>query len=114
MTGKNLRMSKVTRLVISGVVLAAIAGGSWFFSRDNGQNAKLGDCLHQVASDDVKIVKCDSSDADFSVVGKVEDKTQAEASGSACEPFAEAESVFWWGSSGSKGDVLCLKPLKKS
>jgi hypothetical protein len=105
-------MSKLVRFVGSLVVLAVIGGGIWYFGRDAGANAKVGDCLHQVASDDVKIVKCGSADADFSVVGKVEDKTQTEASGSACEAFPEAESIYWWSNSGSKGDVLCLKKLK--
>ncbi|GAB3827096.1 hypothetical protein GCM10027610_009800 [Dactylosporangium cerinum] len=93
-------------------MLAILAGVGWYLNRDSGENAKVGDCLHQVSSSEVKIVKCDAADADFSVIGKVENKKQTEAEQSACDAFPETAATYWWGKAGQAGDVLCLKALK--
>jgi hypothetical protein len=111
-TGRNFRMSKVVKFAGSLLVLAILAGVGWYLNRDAGENAKVGDCLHQVSSNEVKIVKCDAADADFSVIGKVENKKQTEATETACAAFPETAASYWWGKSGKDGDVLCLKALK--
>lgn len=105
-------MSKTVRFIGAIVVLIIIGVGGWYFNRDNGQNAKVGDCLHQVSTNEVKIVKCDASNADFSVVGKVDNKKRSEATETACAAFPEAAASYWWGKDGADGDVLCLKSLK--
>jgi hypothetical protein len=105
-------MSKVVRLVGSLVVLLVLAGVGWYLNRDAGENAKVGDCLHQSGTNEVKIVKCDAADADFSVIGKVENKKESEATETACAAFPETAASYWWGKAGKDGDVLCLKSLK--
>ncbi|MEV4512811.1 hypothetical protein AB0K00_28040 [Dactylosporangium sp. NPDC049525] len=105
------------RLVLSLVVIAAIGGVAWFLNRDSAENANVGDCLHEVKANDLKIVKCDAADADAKVVGKVGGKTQSEATTdgeTVCQAFPDATSILWWGKSGQKGDVLCLQDLKAS
>lgn len=110
-------MKKVISIVIGIVVVAVIGFGVRaaidYFDKDAANKAKVGDCVAQEGSDDVKVVECGSSDADFKVVGRVEDKTQAEAGISACGPFVEqgAEQAYWEGERGKKGLVLCLGPV---
>lgn len=107
--------SKVLRLVLSLVVIAAIGGAGWYFNRDSAQNANVGDCLNGGTADDMKIVKCDAADADVTVVGKVAGKTQSEAmtdGETVCQAFPDATSILWWGKAGKTGDVLCLKSVK--
>jgi hypothetical protein len=99
-------------LVVVLVVVGGIAAAGWYFSRDAANNAKVGDCVQQQGSDDLKVVDCGSADADFKVVGRVEDKTQSEASQGACDGFADAEQAYWEGEPGKKGLVLCLAPAK--
>jgi hypothetical protein len=103
------------RLIVILVVVVVVIGGlitlGVFLNRDAASNAKVGDCVQQ-SGDDVSVVKCDDTNADFKVVGRVEDKTQVEASLSACDPFPDAESLYWEGKPGEKGLVLCLAPIK--
>jgi hypothetical protein len=96
------------RLIISLVVLVVIGVGAWWFSRDAALNANVGDCLHQKGANDLAIVKCDSADANFTVLGKVADKAESETD-NACEQFTDATNTYWEGKSGQKGTVLCLK-----
>jgi hypothetical protein len=105
----------VKRIVGVIVVLVVIAVGKWAWSNLTGaaETAKVGECLAGQSADDLKVVECTDAKAEHKVVGKAEDKTESEATGSACEAYPTAESVFWWGKEGGKGDVLCLEPVKK-
>ncbi|MGI5176970.1 LppU/SCO3897 family protein [Dactylosporangium sp. CA-152071] len=108
-------MSKVVRFGVSIVVLVVLAGIGWYLNRDSAEKANVGDCMHKVAANELKIVKCGGADADFSVVGKVGDKKESDAMSdekNVCEAFSEATTLYWWGESGKNGDVLCLKDLK--
>jgi hypothetical protein len=107
--------SKILRYALLAVVAIAVIGGGWYFNRDAALNAKAGDCVHQSGANDLKIVKCDAADADFKVVGKVDDKPESVAMGAdstVCEAFAETTNVYWEGKKGKNGDVLCLQSLK--
>ncbi|GAA2379421.1 LppU/SCO3897 family protein [Dactylosporangium salmoneum] len=106
---------QITILVGLVVLLGVLLGAAWFFNRDAALNAKVGDCLHQVGSDELKIVQCDSTDADFSVLGKVGDKDQSEATSpfsTVCQQWSDTTNTYWQGEKGKKGDVLCLKTTK--
>ena len=87
-------------------------GAAWYFNRDAALNAKVGDCLHQEGADTLKIVKCDSADANFTVLGKIGGKDQSEATSpftSVCDQWKDTTNTYWQGKKGEKGDVLCLK-----
>jgi hypothetical protein len=101
---------------IGGVVLA-VRGGSDIFGGSPG-NAKAGDCLSGKSIDersdrfqeaDLEVVECTETDAKYKVVGRVDNKTQAQATDEVCQPFAEAELIYWQGRAGEEGTVLCLK-----
>jgi hypothetical protein len=75
--------------------------------------AAVGECLSGATADDLKVVECADSTAEYKVVGKVDDKTQTEANlngGQICRPFTGAERIFWKGEQGGSGYVLCLAP----
>ena len=105
----------VKRIVGIIVVLVVIAVGKWAWSNLTGaaETANVGECLSGQSADELKVVECTEATATHKVVGKAEDKTESEATGSACEAYPTAESVYWWSSDGKKGDVLCLEPVKK-
>jgi hypothetical protein len=112
---KGGKRRQVTILLSLVVLLGVLLGLAWFFNRDAATNANVGDCLHNPGDDKLKIVKCDSSDADFTVLGKISDKLQSEATSpftSVCSQWPDSTNTFWQGESGKKGDVLCLKATK--
>jgi hypothetical protein len=109
--GGGMRRRIIT-IVVALVVIGGLAAVGTFLNRDAASKAKVGDCVQQEGTNDLKVVKCDDAAADFKVVGRVEDKTQSEASLSACDPFADTESAYWEGEPGKKGLVLCLAPVK--
>lgn len=106
---------QVTVLLILVVVLGVLLGLAWYFNRDAAMNANAGDCLHQTGPNDVKIVKCDSADAEFTVLGKVGGKEEIESTVSVttvCDQWPDTTNTYWQGKQGEKGDVLCLKAKK--
>jgi len=103
---------RIITIVVALVVIGGLVAVGAFLNRDAASKAKVGDCVQQQGSNDLKVVKCDDSSADFKVVGRVENKTQVEASLSACDSFPDAESAYWEGEQGKKGLVLCLAPIK--
>jgi hypothetical protein len=109
---KGGKRRQVTILLALVVLLGALLGAAWFFNRDAALNAKVGDCLHQVDADTLKVVACTSAEAKFEVLGKIGGKTQSEATGpfsKVCEQWADSTNTYWQGEQGKKGDVLCLK-----
>src|SRR5215813_4465644 len=70
--GPVKRNKKRRQLIVLGVLLIAVVGffgAAYFFSRDNGDRAQVGDCVKQSGEDSVKIVSCTSPDAAYKVVG---------------------------------------------
>jgi hypothetical protein len=113
-SGKGKRR-QITVLLGLVVLLGVLLGLAWFFNRDAALNAKVGDCLHQTAPDELKIVKCDDANAQFSVLGKVGGKEQIESTisiTSVCDQWPDTTNTYWQGVQGKKGDVLCLKATK--
>jgi hypothetical protein len=87
------------------------------FFGDKAKDAAVGDCV--ASSEDVKaneeteanakVVKCDSADAAFTVVGRVEGESNTQSK--SCEKFfKENEEYYVYGSTAGKGYLLCLRP----
>ena len=107
------RRSKRRQVIVLTVFLAlvgALFGFIWLQTRHNPEAASVGDCVRQTGTDSVWVVECGDPSATFKVVGRVENKTQVEASLSACDPYAGqgAVQVYWSGKLGERGYVLCL------
>jgi hypothetical protein len=113
----------VLLLLICGGVFALF--GSKFVDsvKHDPANAKVGNCLAGDKLDsttaqkvnNVKVVDCTSTDANYKVVGIVPNKTQTDfdTDNTICKDYPTAESALWQGSPGSSGSVLCLEPVKK-
>ncbi len=105
------RRSKRRQLIVLSVFLVAVVaffGVVYAATRHNPGAAKVGDCVRQTGADAVQVVDCTDSRAEFKVVGRVENKTEVEASLNACDPFADlgATQAFWSGQAGTPGSVL--------
>ncbi|BCB81547.1 hypothetical protein GCM10022251_16940 [Phytohabitans flavus] len=108
-------LAVVVLAVVAVFVVRALVAAS-----DPTQDAKAGDCLsnlpqapegEEINVEDVKVVTCDSADARFAVVGRVDDVTAEQASvGEVCAAHAETTMRFYAIPAGGKGYVLCLKP----
>lgn len=99
-------------LILSVFLVAVVAfyGFVYAATRHNPGTAKVGDCVRQTGADAVQVVDCADSRAEFTVVGRVENKTEMEARLNACDPFADlgATQAFRSGRAGRTGCVLCL------
>jgi hypothetical protein len=107
------RRRQVVTLVVLLLLTGGLIGGAWYFTRDQAENAKVGDCVAQTGSDSIEIVDCAGAKASFKVVGRVDGKTRAEAGyglSDVCDASKDqgAEQMYWQGEQGKKGFVLCL------
>ncbi|MFF3866941.1 hypothetical protein [Micromonospora sp. NPDC001898] len=91
------------------------------FDKDGTADAKTGDCLAELPdvaegerkdASGAEVVACTSSQAAYTVVGRVNSQTEAQArTGKACEPFLQPgqEGYFFYNiKPGSTGYLLCL------
>jgi hypothetical protein len=56
----------------------------------------------------MKRVKCGAADVRWTVVGVVDNKSEADAKTAACGQWPEAEASYWESKNGKTGFVLCL------
>lgn len=102
---------------LSGIMIATVAVVSAFFMLGRTvatpANALVGDCLARSGSD-VEVVACADPRAAFTVLGRFDGRTRAEAGAAACTPFRATTDVYWKGKGGAneRGLVLCLGPAK--
>jgi hypothetical protein len=108
--------TSLAQKIVVGLIVLALAGclgGAVFWVRTTDpQSAEVGDCVAQGSGDSISVVECGDADADFTVVGRLENKTQIEAGLFACSDFESATSSYWEGEQGEKGIVLCLAKKK--
>jgi len=99
-------------LAVLVVVIAVVAAIAAYARKGQAASAKVGDCMQQTGTNSLKIIKCTDKNAKFVVVGRVENKTQIDASIGACSDFDNkgVVSSYWEGKDGvdEKGMVLCL------
>jgi hypothetical protein len=109
---------KIILAIVGAVLLLCCIGGVALAVQGNifgssASSADVGDCLSGKSIDqssdkfqeaDLEVVKCSDGDAKYKVVGKVENKTQAEATDEVCRPFTGAELIYWEGRANEKGN----------
>jgi hypothetical protein len=110
---RNVWISLFTGVVVATAVLVS---GFFVIGRlsDAPASAVVGDCLAR-SGDGAKVVPCSDQQATFIVLGRLDSRTQVEASMSACTGFTGTTDVYWQGKEGidARGLVLCLAPAKK-
>jgi hypothetical protein len=115
---KKNAIGKIALRILGAIVafVIVIVVKDAFFG-DKAKDAAVGDCV--ASSEDVKVneeteanakvVKCDSADAAFTVVGRVEGESDTKSK--SCEKFfKDNEEYYVYGSTAGKGYLLCLKP----
>ncbi len=116
---------KVIGIVVAVVVVLIVVCGVGFYfasgAMKDASNAKVGNCLEGDKMDsttaqrvnNIKIVDCGSSSANYKVVGIVPNKTETDfdVDQEICKAYPTAQSALWQGTSGSTGNVLCLEPV---
>jgi hypothetical protein len=100
------RATVIAYLFLVAFVVGIAAAGYWAWKGD-ASRAAAGSCV-KADGDSVTVLSCDDSDAEFKVLGRVEDKTQIAAGITACGDFDGTEQTYWESSGGDTGFVLCL------
>ncbi|PRY47825.1 hypothetical protein LY71_1114 [Geodermatophilus tzadiensis] len=101
---------------IGGAVAAvAVAGGIAAVTLGGFGSPEVGDCVQQEGVDSVETVDCDSSEAQYRVVGTEADEvTEAEFSDTAytpCTEFETAVRALWRAGDNGDGTVYCVEPV---
>jgi hypothetical protein len=109
---KSSKKQMAVAWLIILLLAAAGAGAAYYFRQIDPQRAKVGDCVKQTGGDSIEVTECSDGDADFTVVGRIENKTSIDAGLFACSDFDAATSSYWEGEEGEKGTVLCLAKKK--
>jgi hypothetical protein len=124
---KKRGAGKIIGILVGVVILAIVlcVGGLLAFNgvKKDPANAKVGNCLEGEKLDsttakqvnNIKVVDCSSSSANYKVIGIVPNKTETDfdTDNEICKAYPTAESALWQGTSGEPGSVLCLEPVKK-
>lgn len=108
---------KIGGIVLALVVAAGIFAARTYLSKDPTADAKTGDCISATIGgeagsevDDAKVVECGSADAQYKVIGRVENNN--DPSGKACEQYVPQSEqdieYFMIASEEGKGYQLCL------
>ncbi|MBT8227955.1 MAG: hypothetical protein HKP61_22770 [Dactylosporangium sp.] len=106
-------------LVMSG---AGVATAVWFVKSDEKPpptTAVAGDCLdgegidpgsRQTRTVSLKTVSCVGTSARYKVVGRIDQQPEsaARADSALCDGFPGTEYIYWEGTAGESGTVLCL------
>jgi hypothetical protein len=108
--------SRVRLIFTAIIVAAAIVFGIVAFIKSRSEPAatKVGDCMVGQTAKTLKKIDCSDGTAEWKVVGRVADKTEAETTvEDTCTQWPDTEVVYWQGKKGQKGFALCLAPTKK-
>ncbi|MEV0805113.1 hypothetical protein [Micromonospora sp. NPDC050200] len=108
-------------LVVAGLKFGLGTAIGKFLNSDETAEARAGDCIAELPEvtgteersvSSAEVVKCTSTEAVYTVVGRVEDQTEAQAkTGQGCEQYikpGEDGYVFYNIAPGGKGYLLCL------
>lgn len=95
-------------IIVVVVIVLAVGGVIWKHLTGDPTTAKVGSCVKQSGTDNVKVVDCSSSDAAYIVLGKVDQssKPSDDQMQTACNPWSKTEAAFWDSDNG--GFILCL------
>ncbi|SER93012.1 hypothetical protein SAMN04487983_102549 [Streptomyces sp. yr375] len=101
------------------VVIAVIGGGiaAFISSQDDANTAAVGNCMHRGSSSDdnpdLEVVKCDSSQAQFIVLAKIEGTYTQLTADSKCDEKAKDFQYSYTQSGDGDNFLLCLKDYTK-
>jgi hypothetical protein len=114
---KRRNKRRIIQLVVAAVVvIAGVIVGIYSLHTSPG-GAQVGDCLSGDPSnpdnaDAMKKTDCTSNDAQYKVVGRLDDKTRSDFDKEDCSGFPTADAAFWENDQGDTGAILCLQSIK--
>ncbi|MFI1354996.1 hypothetical protein ACH4TV_15710 [Streptomyces sp. NPDC020898] len=100
---------KLLRFGVFIAIAIAIGLGKWYFNQSDAETTSVGACMHNDGSDtsaDLNEVDCTSSDAQYKVVQKFDNTSDADK----CEAVTEA-TISYYQQGSSHDVVLCLKEV---
>ena len=105
------RQSTMGKIRIIGFVLLVVVGGpiAYFASQSAPSAANVGDCMSGQSADALKKVECTDASAEWVVVGRLSDMTEAQFDDNSCAAYPTTEFAYWEGKRGQTGFVLCLE-----
>ena len=108
----KIRAVAVAIVILVATPFAIIAGSN------EPASAAVGDCMVGQNADDMKVVECTDPTAEWTVLGRIEDKTEAEFTDNSCDAFSQTDVAYYQaqkrrGIAGliqgePKGFILCL------
>ncbi|RPF34821.1 hypothetical protein [Streptomyces sp. TLI_185] len=108
---KAIRIIAVIVIAIVAAIVGVING------QDDADTAKVGDCMHRGSSDDshpdLEVVKCDSSQAQYIVLAKINGKYSETEANAKCVAASKDFQYSYTESGDSSDFLLCLKDYKK-
>jgi hypothetical protein len=115
---KGLSTFGKIRIVLAIIVVLVVVPWAIIAGSDEPGRAAVGDCMVGQTADDMKVVECTDPTAEWTVVGRVEDKTEAEFTDNSCDAFPSTDVAYYQaqkrgGLAGliqgdPKGFILCL------
>jgi hypothetical protein len=121
-SGKARLLSILGIIVVIVVGIAIKAGLSSVLSPDKAKSAKVGDCVAaqgkvptqegKTTEADAKVVDCTSTDAAYTVVGRIDGETDTNSK--SCDQYFTDEKAdyFVYSSTSGSGYLLCLQAKK--
>ncbi|MFJ5774757.1 hypothetical protein [Streptomyces sp. NPDC093094] len=102
------KFKTIKNVVVGIAVVGAIIGG-WIASRDDADQAKVGDCLKSASSssDRMEVVDCTSSEAESKVLKKIDGHFTSFSAETECRKVKEATSFYAETGDGAEF-LLCL------
>lgn len=99
------------RLISLGFALVVLVGVIlWRAGVFDSPVMKVGDCAQREGSDSVKVVACGTPEAEYQVLGIVEDQPRSGGE-AACAPWPDSTTIYWEGRRSSNGTVYCMKTV---
>ncbi|MFF1543026.1 hypothetical protein [Streptomyces sp. NPDC058291] len=108
---------KLIKNIVIVLAVAGVAIGAYISSRDDANTAAVGDCMHRGNKSDndpdLEVVKCDSSQAQYIVLAKIDGTYTQLTADSKCEEKAKDFQYSYTESGDGTNFLLCLKDYKK-
>ncbi|MFI2431656.1 hypothetical protein [Streptomyces sp. NPDC018693] len=109
---------KLIKNVVIVLAVIGVAIGGYIASQDDARTASVGDCMHRGSSNDtnpdLEVVDCESADAQFVVLAKIEGTYKTEiAASTKCEAAAKDFEYTYTESGDGTDFLLCLKEYTK-
>ncbi|MET8827620.1 hypothetical protein ABZX40_16905 [Streptomyces sp. NPDC004610] len=103
---------KTIKNIVIVLVVAGVAIGTFIASRDDADQAAVGDCLKSASSssNEMEIVECASADAEVEVLKKVDGTFTSLTAETECRKVEGATSFYTQTGDGSEF-LLCLKAV---